>query len=210
MKSSEHVGVKAQVSHCLEVLCIWCWPPQYIPWDASPGTPETGQVNSWDSRREFDPAVTLCSGLSVSPLLGWPLPDFLFVSLCLCLSRSPSHLLSRELREQEGMKRGIVLCWMQAVCVSVCQCFSGFLYSTLALCDYADIAALACHSGQRSKVHVLTSIICTSFFHMSKSSLTCNTHRTSFNNISCFIHSLKSWFAVVRSYILTFPVGLSE
>lgn len=162
-------------------------PTVIFPRAASPGTPEMGQVNSWDSRREFDPAVTLCAELPASPLLGWPLPDFLFVSLCLCLSRSPSHLLSRELREQEGMKRGIVLCWMQAVC----QFFSGCPFSTRALCNYADVAALACHSGHRSKEHVLTSVIFTtlSICHSSASHVTHTEHVFAAKSLTLFSHS---------------------
>lgn len=120
---------------------------------ASLGTLEKGQVDSWDSQREFDPAVTLCLG-HISPLLGWPPPPPPWLSLCLFLSPSlsPSHLLSSELREQEGMKSGIVLCWLQScVCVTMFQWLS---FSALALCNYADIAALTCHGGQRSREHV--------------------------------------------------------
>lgn len=82
-----------------------------------------------------------------------PLADFLFVSLRFSLPPSLSVSLPPTIHRitwARGMKRCIVFFWMRAACV--CVRVAAILYR------YADIAALACYSGQRRKGCVLSTI----------------------------------------------------
>lgn len=151
IKSLVHVHLKVQVSHCLG-SSVSDADPQSIPRYNREGAGEhlRQPEGVWPGSR-----VVFRAHFS-SPWLTSSLTFSLSVSISLSLP--PSHLLSRELCEQGGWKA--VLCSIECklclcVCVSAFQWLS-FLYSSAMQCNYA---VLAYHSGQRSKEHVLTSII---------------------------------------------------
>lgn len=110
-----------------------------------------------------------------------PLADFLFVSLHFSLPPSLSVSLPPTIHRitwARGMKRCIVFFWMRAACV--CVRVAAILYR------YADIAALACYSGQRRKGCVLSTIVFTALFIMSQ--VQCclqRTQRLHFNSHTC-------------------------
>ncbi len=151
-KSVVHVGLKAQVSRRLGLLCIWCWPLQSV----SRCIPRYSIEGAGEQLRQPEgvwPDSHVVGQGHISPLLAWPTPppDFLFVCLCLSLL-APSQLLSRELREQDGMKSGIVLCWLQAewVCVWMCVCVSFFYSSAMQLCRHHGLGMPRWSQEQRT------------------------------------------------------------
>lgn len=157
MNSSVHVGLKARVSHRLGVLCIWCWPPQYI---ARCIHRRRGRWIVETARGSLTRQSRCVQGTSLLSLVDPPLPDFLFV--CLRLSPSLPPIIQRITWARRNEKRYCALLTASYVCA--CLCVSVAVFSVLlVLCNYAGITALACHSGQRSKEHVLTSIIFTQF-----------------------------------------------
>lgn len=135
----------ARPSHSLGELCIWGWPPQYVP-RCIPGYTWEGAGEQLRQPEGVWPGSHVAFRAHLSSPWLTP-PDILFV----CLRLPPSNLLSRELREQEGMKSGIVLCWLQAVCVCVCVTvfqWLSFLYSSaIQLCRHRGLG-MSCWSQE--------------------------------------------------------------
>ena len=137
----------------------------------SPGTPEKGAGEQLRQPEGVWPGscVAFRAHLS-SPWLTPSLTFSLSVSLSLSLSLPPTYYPENYVSKKEWKE---VLCSVECkLCVyGVCVSFSGCLFSALVLCNATmqTITALAYRSVQRSKEHVFTSVICTIFFHMSRS-----------------------------------------
>lgn len=121
-------------------------------------TVETAGV-SLTQQLHYVQITSLLSLVDPTRWLSLCLSPFLSPSLSLCLPPTdyPPNYVSKR-----NEKMYCVLLNASCVCLCLSSCHS------LPLCSYADIAALACYSGQRRKGCVLSTIVFTALFLMSE------------------------------------------
>lgn len=125
MNSSVHVGLKARVSHRLGVLCIWCWPPQYI---ARCIHRRRGRWIVETARGSLTRQSRCVQGTSLLSLVDPSPPSRLSLCLSPSLSLPPTYYPENYVSKKEWKA---VLCSVDCkLCVCVPLCFSGCLFCT--------------------------------------------------------------------------------
>lgn len=137
------------------------------------------EVNSWDSRSEFDPTVTLCSD-HLSALLGWPHS----LTFSLSLSVSPSlRLPPTDYPPNYVSKRNEKMYCVLLNASCVCLCSSSC--HPLPLCRHCGLSMLQWseEKGMCFKHHLPP------FSSCHKSSVACSAHRGSIST-DTLVHKL--------------------
>jgi len=140
--------VMAEVRHHLRVLCIWGWPPQYVPW-LYPQVHWRGDMWTDETAKADLTQHLICVQGTSLPLSGWPLLWLSFVFLCLTVSLylppslPPSFYPENYISKEE---------WKDILCsgeCKLCVCVSAeVIFSTLPPCSYRIDRSLEHHIYQ--------------------------------------------------------------